>query len=68
MSNTIKLKELKKGDFFTLKDISDPNDNQVYVKGDYDRSSKTYDCYCFGDINKFRSVKADKLVFIGFTF
>lgn len=65
---SINLKNLKKGDFFTFKDISYPNDNQVYVKGDYDRLSKTYDCYCFGDINKFRSVKGDKVVFIGFSF
>lgn len=65
---TINLKNLKNGDFFTLKDIEYPNDNQLYVKGDYDRSSKTYTCYCFGDINKFRSFKGDKVVYIGFTF
>lgn len=65
---TTNLKNLKNGEFFTFKDIEYPNDNQIYVKGDYDRSSKTYICYCFGDINKFRSVKANKDVFIGFTF
>ena len=62
------IKNLKKGDFFTFKDISYPNDNQVYVKGDYDRSSNTYICYCYGDINKSKSVKGNKVVFTDFIF
>lgn len=39
----MKLKELKKGDFFTKKAISDPSESQVWVRGDYDRSAKKYD-------------------------
>lgn len=62
------LKEVKKGDFFTLKDIKYPKENQVYVKSDYDRSTKKYICYAFNDINKFRSIKGDKEVFTDFTF
>ncbi len=65
---TTNLKYLKNGDFFTFKDISYPNDNQVYVKGDYDRSSKTYTCWCYGDINKTKSVKGNKIVFTCFIF
>lgn len=65
---TTNLKNLKNGDFFTFKDIAYPNDNQVYVKCDYDRSSKTYDCYCYGDINKCKSVKGNKVVFTDFIF
>lgn len=64
----MKLKELKKGDYFTVKDIPYPKENQVYVKGDYDFSDKSYCCYCFSDINKFRSYKGDKEVYTDFTF
>lgn len=64
----VNLKNLKNGDFFTFKHITYPNDNQVYIRGDYDRSTKTYTCYCYGDMNKYRSVKGDKVVFTCFIF
>lgn len=62
------IKELKKGDFFTKKDIPEPKDNQVWVRGDYDRSSKTYECYCFDDVNRFCYIRGSKEVFTEFTF
>lgn len=64
----MKLKELKKGDFFTLKNITYPKESQVYIKDEYDRSTKTYICYAFNDINKFRCFKGDKEIFTDFTF
>lgn len=64
----MKLKELKKGDFFTLKNIEYPKENQVYIKGDYDRSTKTYECTAFNDICKFRYIKGEKEIFVDFTF
>lgn len=36
--------ELKKGEYFTLKEIEYPKESQVYVRGDYDRGTKTYSC------------------------
>lgn len=63
-----KLNTLKNGDFFTLKDISEPTESQVYIKGDYDRSSNTYSCIKFSDINSERSFKGNKEVFTEFTF
>ena len=59
------LKELKKGDFFKLKDSDTAT---VYVKGEYDRSTKTYSCFKFEDVNDERFFKGSKKVFVGFTF
>ena len=64
----MKLKDIKKGDYFTTKNISLPKESQVYVKGDYDFAERCYVCHAFNDINKFRFFKADKIVFQNFTF
>lgn len=64
----MKLNELKKGAMFTLKDIAEPTESQVYIKGDYDRTTKTYSCICFADMNKEKFLKASKEVFTDFTF
>lgn len=66
--NVAKVSELKKGDWFTLKEIETPNENQVYVRGAYDRASKSYCCYKFSDVNSERCFKGTKTVYIGFTF
>lgn len=58
------LKNLKKGEYFKFREESDI----VYVKGDYDRSTKKFDCYKFDDVNSFRQFAADKFVFIDFEF
>lgn len=57
------IRELKKGDYFTFKQIDEPKDCQVWVRDEYDRSSKKYLVYCWGDVNKSRLVKGDKIVF-----
>ena len=67
-TNTVSLKDLKKGEYFTLKQIDEPSENQVYIKGDYDRGSKTFSCSKFSDTNSERFIKGNKQVFIGFTF
>lgn len=64
----MKLKEIKKGDYFTKKPIEEPKLNQVWVKGDYDRSIKKYECYRFSDVNCFIYVDGNKEVFTDFTF
>ena len=64
----VKIKELKKGDFFTLRDIQYPTSSQVYVRGDYIREVKKYSCYKFNDINAERLFLGDKLVFADFIF
>ena len=65
---TKKIKELKKGEFFTLKAIENPSENQVYIRGDYERTEKKYECEKFSDFCFTRFFKGDKVVFVGFTF
>lgn len=62
------IKQLKKGEWFTIKDYVVPAEQQVWVKGEYDRTTKSYSCYNYADVNKERFFKADKQVFTGFTF
>lgn len=64
----MKLKDLKKGDYFTLKDIAEPKENQVWVKDDYDRSDKKYLCIRFSDISDSRLIAGGKEVYTEFTF
>lgn len=62
------IKNLRKGDFFTLKDIEEPKESRVYIKGEYDRVSKSYSCVKFSDNNCEKFFKGNKEVFTGFTF
>lgn len=64
----MKLKELKKGDFFTLKNIENPKDSQVYIKQEYDKSEKKYFCGKFDDISAGKYISGEKEVFTDFTF
>lgn len=40
----------------------------VYIKGAYDRATKSFECTDVEDINRHVYIKADKPVFIGFTY
>ena len=62
--NMIPIKALKKGEFFKLKETA----SRVYVRGEYDRSSRKYCCFAFDDVCMERLLKGDKLVYVGFTF
>lgn len=62
------LSKLKKGEWFTLKAIESPNEHQVYVKGEYDRSDKKYSVCHWDDINSERFLKGTTTVYVGFTF
>lgn len=63
-----KISELKKGEWFTLKPIDEPNEMQVYIRGDYDRQSKTYGANKYGDYNYERFFKGSKEVYTDFIF
>lgn len=60
----IEIKKTKKGEFLKRKADS----QRVYIRGDYDRASKSYSCVAYDDINQEIFIKANKKVFIGFTF
>lgn len=66
----MKLKELKHGDFFTRKAMNgqEAKASQVYIKGDYDRSTKKYWCQKWNDISRGMELKGDTEVYQDFTF
>lgn len=69
MVKAILLKNVKKGEFFTLRDIeNDVQTTKVYVKRDYDRASKKYSCTRYSDFNDEKFLSGDKIVYVGFTF
>ena len=65
---TKQIKDLKKGEYFTLSDRENPPENMVYIRGDYDRSVKKYECCKFSDVNATRFFNGSKVVFVEFTF
>lgn len=64
----MKLKDLKQGDYFILKNVPEPKESQVYIRGEYDRSTKKYLCGKFVDISYSRMMKGDTEIFTYFTF
>ena len=68
---SVKVKDLKKGAFFTLKDVSGLTfipECVVWVRGDYDRTSKKYECHKYDDVNHFSYFRGERVVFTDFTF
>lgn len=64
-----KIKNIKEGEFFTLKDYGEyPAENRVYIRGEYNRSLKKYEISKYTDMNDFRYVNGNKEVVTGFTF
>lgn len=59
------IKDIKKGDFFRLKDSESAT---VWVRDEYDKSSKKYWVYKFDDVNHGKEVKGTQKVFTEFTF
>lgn len=61
------IKELKKGEFFKRNIKGQPSE-KIYIKGDYDRATKSYSATAYDDINQEIFIKANKYVFVDFTF
>ncbi len=64
----MKVRELKKGEYFTFMSVQYPSESIVWVRGEYDRETKRYIVYKFNDINKYRLVKGDMNVYQDFVF
>lgn len=62
------VRQCRKGEFITLKEIETPKESQVYIVCGYDRSQRKYELQKFSDINSYRYVKADTTVYTDFTF
>jgi hypothetical protein len=59
-----KLSTVKPGDYIKRKADS----KAIYIKGAYDKASKSFSCTDVEDICREIFIKADKPVFIGFTY
>ncbi len=65
------LKDVKPGEWFTLKRPADENyvpDNLVWVRDAYDHSERKYECYKWSDMNHWSLKKGTCKVWVGFTF
>ena len=62
------IKDLKIGEYFTLKPIAEPTEKQVFVRGEYDRSEKRYEATRFDNISMSRLLKPDTIVYTDFIF
>ena len=63
-ATTATLKQIKAGDYIKRKIDA----KTVYIKGTYDRATKSFSCIDTEDICREVFIKADKLVFVGFTY
>jgi hypothetical protein len=45
-----------------------PTAKGVYVRGEYVKQKKSFACHAFDDISKVIYIKANKVVFVDFTF
>ena len=57
------LKDIKRGEYFKLKE-----NGKVYVRDEYDRSTKKYLYYDFDDVNNWHEAKGSRTVIVDFTF
>lgn len=64
----MKVRDLRLGEYFTLKPIEHPKENQVFVRGAYCKSDRKYDCNRWDDVNAVRSLPGDREVFVDFVF
>lgn len=62
------IKELKIGEYFTLKPIENPTEKQVFIRGEYDRTEKKFECGRFDDISYTRYLSGKTEVYTDFTF
>ena len=64
----MKIKDLKIGEYFTIKPIENPKESQVYIRGGWDRETASYCCGRFDDISAYRNFYGEKEVYTDFTF
>ena len=64
----MKLRDVKKGAWFTLKPIECPKPSQVWIRGEYDRTEKRYSAINWDDMNRERFLSGNREVFVDFTF
>ena len=63
-----KIKELKTGEYFTLKPVEYPKEGVVWVRGNYEHSCKKYSVHKWSDICHESFMKGNRNVYVDFTF
>ena len=58
------IKSIKLGEYFKRK----PDSKQVYIRGEYDKSTRSYSCGKSEDISAGMYLKGSTEVYIGFTY
>jgi hypothetical protein len=64
----MKIQELQKGTYFTVKPIAEPKESQVFVYDGYCRFDKKYVGIKFNNISLSRTFKKDTEVYTDFIF
>lgn len=66
----MQVKDLKKGDYFTRVSLKEKSakPSQVYIRGEFNQSSKKYLCQKWDDISKSIMLKGDTEVYQDFIF
>lgn len=59
------LRNVKRGDFFRL---ANSETAPVWVRGDYNRSSKKFEAYKYYDVNYWNEFRGSRIVFVDFEF
>jgi len=62
------LKELKKGELFTLKPVEHPRESQIYVKSDYDPAERKFWATRWSDIGDGKYIAGNREVYTEFEF
>jgi hypothetical protein len=63
--NQTTIKQTPRREYFKLRATDTA---RVWVRGDYDRATKRYECQAADDMNEFCYLKGTRAVFIGFTY
>lgn len=64
----VTLKQVKVNQFFTLVPCEEPSEGIVWIRGNYNRSTKKYECNKFVDIYNFHEFSPNRIVFVDFIF
>ena len=64
----MKMKDLKPGEWFTLKPIQNPRESQVFIRSDYDPSERKYWATKWSDIGDGKYIPGNREVYTDFEF
>lgn len=57
----VQIKNVKRDDFFRL---ANSETSPLWIRGEYDKSSKKYECCKYDNVNRFSEFSGKRLVFV----